>query len=64
WANDPFARGAYSYAMPETREAQSRLGASANDGLYFSGEALYRGQDMGTVEAALASGMETARAII
>ena len=26
----------------------------------FSGEALYRGRDMGTVEAALASGLETA----
>jgi hypothetical protein len=30
----------------------------------FSGEALYRGADMGTVEAALASGLETARMIL
>ena len=26
WGNDPFARGAYSYATPKTREAQSVLG--------------------------------------
>ena len=25
WGNDPFARGAYSYATPKTREAQSAL---------------------------------------
>jgi monoamine oxidase len=30
----------------------------------FSGEALYAGPEMGTVEAALASGLETARAIL
>jgi hypothetical protein len=30
----------------------------------FAGEALYRGPDMGTVEAALANGLETARIIL
>jgi monoamine oxidase len=30
----------------------------------ISGEALYRGRDIGTVEAALASGLETARRIL
>lgn len=63
WANDPFARGAYSYATPETREAQSLLGKS-DGGVFFSGEALYGGSDMGTVEAALASGLETAQAVL
>jgi monoamine oxidase len=63
WGNDPFARGAYSYATPQTRQAQSILKKS--DGLiFFSGEALYAGPDMGTVEAALASGRETAQAIL
>jgi monoamine oxidase len=46
WANDPFARGAYSYAMPETREAQSVLASSDRGRLLFSGEALYRGRDI------------------
>ena len=63
WGNDPFARGAYSYATPKTRQALATLKRA--DGLvWFSGEALYEGRDMGTVEAALASGRETAHAIL
>jgi monoamine oxidase len=64
WGNDPFARGAYSYATPKTRHAQSALRKPDGGGVLFSGEALYAGPDMGTVEAALASGQETARAIL
>jgi monoamine oxidase len=63
WGNDPFARGAYSYATPRTRKARSVLKKPNGDGIFFSGEALYAGPDMGTVEAALASGQETARTI-
>jgi monoamine oxidase len=64
WGNDPFARGAYSYATPKTRDAQRLMGQATGDGIFFSGEALYAGPDMGTVEAALASGQETARNIL
>jgi len=64
WGNDPFARGAYSYATPKTREAQSVLRKPNGDAIFFSGEALYAGPDMGTVEAALASGQETAQTIL
>jgi monoamine oxidase len=32
--------------------------------IFFAGEALYDGPDMGTVEAALASGLETAQTIL
>jgi monoamine oxidase len=63
WGNDPFARGAYCYATPKTRQAQSVL-READGGVLFSGEALYAGADMGTVEAALASGQETAQALL
>lgn len=63
WLHDPFARGAYSWATPRTREAQTLL-ARADGPVLFSGEALYRGRDMGTVEAALASGRETAEMIL
>lgn len=63
WANDPFARGAYSWATPRTRAAQDIL-ARPDGSILFSGEALYRGRDMGTVEAALASGLETAGIIL
>lgn len=64
WGNDPFARGAYSYATPQTRQAQSVLKQPADGLIFFSGEALYAGPDMGTVEAALASGRETAQTIL
>jgi monoamine oxidase len=64
WAHDPLARGAYSYATPETRAAQAVLSRIDGGAVFFSGEALYRGRDMGTVEAALASGLETARTLL
>ena len=64
WANDPFARGAYSYATLDTRKAQSELADWDGGKVLFSGEALYQGHDMGTVEAALASGLATARTIL
>jgi monoamine oxidase len=64
WGSDPFARGAYSYATPKTRDAQSMLRKSNGDAIFFSGEALYSGPDMGTVEAALVSGQETAQTIL
>jgi monoamine oxidase len=63
WGTDPFARGAYSYATPDTRATQSLLRRPAG-AIWFSGEALYAGPDNGTVEAALASGRETAQAIL
>ncbi len=64
WGNDPFARGAYSYATPKTRAAQSLLSKPNGGSIFFAGEALYGGPDMGTVEAALASGLETAQLIL
>ena len=64
WARERFSRGAYSYATPDTRNAQSQLASPDDSRVFFSGEALYRGRDMGTVEAALASGLDTARSIL
>jgi monoamine oxidase len=64
WGNDPFARGAYSYATLETRRAQAELSSWDGDAILLSGEALYQGRDMGTVEAALSSGLETARMLL
>jgi monoamine oxidase len=64
WGTDPFARGAYSYATPKTSETQSALKKPDDGVVYFSGEALYAAREMGTVEAALASGRETAQAIL
>jgi monoamine oxidase len=64
WGNDPFARGAYSYATTKSRAAQLALKEPGDGTVFFTGEALYAGPDMGTVEAALASGEETAQAIL
>jgi monoamine oxidase len=64
WGNDPFARGAYSYATPGTRDAQSVLREPNDGAIFFAGEALYAGPDMGTVEAALANGQDTAQTIL
>jgi monoamine oxidase len=64
WAHDPYARGAYSWATTETRAAQSRFARDEGGAIFFCGEALYRGRDMGTVEAALANGQEVARAVL
>ena len=35
WGNDPFARGAYSYATPKTREAQSALRKPDGGAVFF-----------------------------
>jgi monoamine oxidase len=64
WGNDPFARGAYSYATTKTRKAQEILRKPYGGAVFFSGEALYTGAEMGTVEAALASGRDTAQTVL
>ena len=46
------------------RAAQSTLTSSDGGAVLFSGEALNRGRNLGMVEAALASGLETARIIL
>ncbi len=64
WPKDPMALGAYSYTTPETKTAREKLVAPIEDRLYFTGEALYSGKDTGTVEGALASGLEVAQKIL
>jgi monoamine oxidase len=64
WQNDPYSRGAYSYATPRTSEAQALLSDPAGSAVYFCGEALYAGPYIGTVEAALASGQKAAGTIL
>jgi monoamine oxidase len=44
--------------------AENPLASSGGAAVLFSGEALYRGRDMGTAEAALASGLEVARTVL
>ena len=48
----------------DTKELNNLKFGVWNSAVFFSGEALYEGPDMGTVEAALASGGETAQTIL
>ena len=64
WHADPFSMGAYAYSTLKTVAAIDTLSRPVEDTVYFAGEALYKGAEMGTVEAALASGNDTAAKII
>ncbi|MDB5023077.1 MAG: FAD-dependent oxidoreductase [Mucilaginibacter sp.] len=64
WTTDPFARGSYAYDTIAASAAREILNTPINDTIYFAGEYLYNGPAMGTVEAALASGLEAARRLI
>lgn len=63
WAQDRFARGAYSYVTIESRAAQKTV-LNSESYIFYAGEAFYQGRDMGTVEGALASGLEAAQSIL
>jgi monoamine oxidase len=63
WATDPFALGAYAYKALNTSEQLKIISAPVASTIYFAGEALYDGPEMGTVEAALASGKSVAEKI-
>ncbi|WP_299289154.1 NAD(P)/FAD-dependent oxidoreductase [uncultured Mucilaginibacter sp.] len=64
WTADPFARGSYSYATLQTASALKILKTPVAQTIYFAGEALFEGEQLGTVEAALVSGLEVAKTII
>ena len=64
WSADPFTKGAYAYAMVQTPEARKILNEPIVNTLFFAGEALYEGAEIGTVEAALASGYRVSKELI
>lgn len=64
WTADPFSKGSYSYATTETRYARKIMAQPVENTLYFAGEAFHEGSEMGTVEAAIASGMQVAECIL
>lgn len=63
WAADPFTLGGYSYVATTTAEALRVLSKPVADTIYFAGEGFYDGINTGTVEAALQSGRDVARAV-
>ena len=64
WISDPFSLGAYSYATPGTREAVRQLSIPVDNTIFFAGEALYDGDETGTVEAALGNGLKVAGLVL
>ena len=64
WTTDQFTLGSYAYDRIGSSKARKILNTPINHTIYFAGEYLYEGPAMGTVEAALSSGLETARKII
>lgn len=63
WTSIPFTCGSYSYVTTETSSAMRLLNMPVADTIWFSGEAMYEGNEIGTVEAALAHGRQVAEAI-
>lgn len=64
WVNDPFSCGGYSYEVVNGKETRQVIKQTIENTIFFAGEGLYDGPEIGTVEAALYSGRETAHQII
>jgi len=64
WAEDPWARGAYSWIPVGGLDAPAALAAPAGERLFFAGEATDTVGDPGTVHGAMATGTRAANEII
>jgi monoamine oxidase len=64
WTNEPYTRGSYAYDKPESTSARTLLATPIEDTIYFTGEYMYSGPAIGTVEAALTSGKDVAQHIL
>lgn len=64
WGADPWAGGGYAYKTTETLKALAVLNKPIRNQIYLAGEAYHAGREMGTVEAALQSGEQTAKTIL
>jgi monoamine oxidase len=64
WQSDPFARGAYTYAVVGGERAREALAKPIDGTLWIAGEATASGAEGGTVAGALESGIRAAREIV
>jgi monoamine oxidase len=64
WTADAYIYGSYAYDTVDTSAALQILKQPVADTMYFAGEFMYQGTAMGTVEAALTSGRDTARQLL
>ena len=63
WGADPFARGAYSYALPGKADCRATLAAPVDDRLFFAGEACSK-HDYSTAHGAYRTGIAAAEQVI
>lgn len=63
WAADPWARGAYSYALPGKAGSRTDLAAPVDGRLFFAGEAT-SAEDFSTAHGAWTSGIAAAKAAL
>lgn len=61
WHEDPWSRGAYSYALVGGADAARKLARPVEGTLFFAGEATDAEGGNGTIEGALASGLRAAK---
>jgi monoamine oxidase len=64
WQSDPYCRGAYSYALADSKEAGRRLAEPVRNTLFFAGEATDFSGHNGTVHGAIASGQRAATELL
>jgi monoamine oxidase len=64
WATDPFTLGGYSFQVVNGSTCINEFLKPVQHTIYFAGEGLIDGPEIGTVEGALRSGRDCARAII
>jgi len=63
WGQDPFALGAYSYAVPGAADCRQTLAAPVDDRLFFAGEACSR-NDFSTAHGGWHTGIAAAEQVI
>jgi len=63
WANDPFAQGSYSHALPDHAEDREELAVPLDNRLFFAGEATSP-HFFSTAHGALESGIRAAREVL
>ena len=64
WSVDPYFEGAYSYEVLDGEKHRNEIIQPVEGTLYFAGEGLHSGPEIGTVEAALQSGRSVAQRLI
>ena len=64
WSADSDFNGAYSYAVLNGEKLMQRILQPVEGTIYFAGEGLHHGNEIGTVEAALQSGRTVSRQLV